>query len=518
MKSLLGEAGFFFVYALRPFLPNFVPHQFPTNMKRLFRLLRRLVLLLVFAFCAALAYNTFTFSSKQIDVPALGQPPTRAAAHQRLSAAIQLPTVSTQGHIDTLAFEQLDSLITASFPLVDSLLEKNTINHFSLTFHWPGRNPKLAPILLIAHTDVVPVEDASKWAVPPFSGQLRDGFIWGRGSLDDKLGVFGLLESVESLLQEGYTPERSVWLAFGHDEEISGNDGAKAMARFFKDAGLRFEFVLDEGALVLNNALSGLPKPLAMIGIAEKGFATFTLSVQSKAGGHSSMPPRETPIGILATAIARLQERPLPAHIDGATAGMFRYIGPEMRFLNRLLFANLWCSEGLIINELEKEPASNALIRTTTAPTIFQAGVKDNVLPLSAKARVNFRILPGETPQTVAEKVTEIIADERVAIVLGTLSAAAPSPVSSTESLGFKAIQKTAKEVFPDAVVAPALVVAATDSRHYAAVCDNIYRFTPVQLDKSDLKRIHGTDERLSLGQYDRCIAFYRQLIFNSCK
>lgn len=373
----------------------------------------------------------------------------------------------------------------------------------------------------MGHLDVVPVEGKSEhqWTEQPFSGKVQDGYIWGRGALDDKSSVFGILEAVELLLQKNYAPERTVYLAFGHDEEVSGINGAIRIAAWLQQQGVQAEYVLDEGLVVLEQALPGLEQPLAMIGVAEKGYTTLRLTAKLPEGGHSSMPPQGTAIGILSQALVTLENEPFPAKIDGATAGLLRYAGPETWLPYKVLFANLWLTGGVLMGQLGKEPAANAIIRTTTAPTMLQGGVRENVLPTEATAVINFRILPGETVESVRAYVQETIDNERITVeIMQEEFSSNPSPISATNTFGFEVLQRSMQEVFPDVVVAPALVVGATDSRHYSQLTNNIYRFMPVQLTKADLKRIHGIDERISVEQYKQMIRFYRQLILNSCK
>lgn len=482
---------------------------------------KSLILLLVVlgGLALVLTINTMMFSSRQIEVAPATPQSAAPGAIERLSAAVQIPTVSYPDRIDTLAFRRLDSLTRKQYPLIDSLLERLDVNPFSQVFRWPGKEAALKPVLLLAHLDVVPVETEAlgQWTHPPFSGDVADGFLWGRGTLDDKISAFAILEAVEQLLAQGFTPNRNIYLAFGHDEEVSGYAGAQSIAAYFSRQGLHFEYVLDEGHIILKNALAGLDPPLAMIGIAEKGYLTLQLKVQLAQGGHSSMPPAETAIGILAQAIDRLQDHPFPGHIDGASKALFNFIGPEMHPLYKTLFANLWLTRPLLISQLSKGNASNAILRTTIAPTIIQGGVRANVLPSQAQAQINFRIIPGETVESVTEYVRNTIADERVRVgPLADSGSQDPSPVSGTDTFGFNVIQKSIREIFPEVVVAPALVIAATDSRHYQAISDQIYRFQPLYLEQEDLSRIHGIDERISVEGYGKAIEFYRQLLLNS--
>ncbi|MGK0366854.1 MAG: carboxypeptidase PM20D1 [Saprospiraceae bacterium] len=489
-------------------------------MKKILKLILRLFFLTSIAVFGIMLYNALTADSKQIVAVPVEKTSIRDEVLDNLARAIQLPTVSA-GAIDSIAFRNLDTLLQQAFPLIDSLLEREVVNNFSYIYKWPGRNPRLNPILMLAHTDIVPVEGSSedKWSVPPFSGKIQDGYLWGRGTLDDKLEVLSMFEAVEILLGEGYDPERTIYFAFGQDEEIGGIKGAIPIAKIFAERNIEFEYILDEGSIILEKALDGLDKPLAMIGITEKGYTTLTITALLKEGGHSSMPPAETAVGVLSKAIVNLQEKPFPLKIDGATMDFFEYIGPESAFLQKMLFTNLWLTEGLITSQLGKDNTSAAILRTTTAPTMLRGGIKDNILPTRASAKVNFRIIPGETIGSVAARVRETINDNRVIVEVGENEMSSnPPPISPIESFGFQVIQKTVGEAFPEAVVAPSLVIAATDARHYTGLSKNIYRFSPIMLTRADLKRIHGIDERISTEGYKNMIRFYRLLFLNSCR
>jgi carboxypeptidase PM20D1 len=490
-------------------------------MRKLIRLLLKLTLIFAFISGCILAFNAFTFSSRQIKIDPIEKTEISDDVVKRFSQALTYPTISNQSKVDTQAFRNLDTFIQKTYPLLDSLLEKESVNQFSRLYKWQGKNPKLEPILLMAHMDVVPVEEGSleNWEEAPFSGKISDGFIWGRGTMDDKFSVFSIIEAVHSLLKTDYIPERSIYLAFGHDEEVGGKNGAQAIAELLEKRGLRFEFVLDEGGMVMDNAMSGMNAPLAMIGLSEKGYVTLSLTANLKEGGHSSIPPKTTAVGLLSESIYKLNQNPFPAKIDGAVGEMFEFIGPEMSFFHKILFANLWATEGLLVSNLSNENTSNALIRTTIAPTMLRGGFKDNVLPTKASAKINFRILPGETVESVQEYVREVIDNEQVIVALSEAgNKTEPSPVSSTEAFGFQILHKTIREIFHEAVVSPSLVVGGTDSRHFANVSDNIYRFMPLHCDKSDTKRFHGLNERVRVENYKDAVRFYERLILNACR
>jgi carboxypeptidase PM20D1 len=339
-----------------------------------------------------------------------------------------------------------------------------------------------------------------------------DGFIWGRGALDNKSAVLGTLEAVEMLLLEGFRPARTLYLAYGHDEEVGGAAGAGEIAQLLKARGVELEMVLDEGGVISDGILPGIAEPVALVGIAEKGFVTVELSAQA-AGGHSSLPQGQSAIGILSAAVARLESSPMEARLEGPTRQLLDQIGPRFPISQRAVFANLWLTAPLVLRRLEGSPTTNAMVRTTTAPTIFHAGTKDNVLPSSARAVINFRILPGDSVTTVVEHVRRTVQDARVAVKIVGRFSAEPSAVSSTESDSFRALQRTIRSVVPDAVVAPYLVVVATDARHYSGLSRNVFRFLPLRLTPRDLERMHGIDERIGVREYETAIRVYRQLV-----
>ena len=490
-------------------------------MRRLRRLFLTLLLLVLLVFAGIFTVNTIQFSSLQIAVEPVEPAKISYDAIERLAAAVRIPTISYEDGLDTAAFLRFDTFLRKNYPLVDSLLERDSTRSFSHVLKWSGENARLSPILLLAHTDVVPVENSSqiRWQSPPFDGVVRSDFVWGRGALDDKSSVCGILEAVEMLLQVDYSPQRTGYIAFGHDEEIGGEHGAKAIAERFRQQNIEFEFVLDEGSLVVEDAFPGLTKPLALIGVAEKGYATFDLSVNLAEGGHSSMPPSGTAINLLSEALVRLKNNPPPAKIEGTVQAMFEHVGPEMSLFHKVIFANLKWTAPLVKWQMSQEPAPNAMLRTTLAPTLVSGGFKENVLPTRASAKVNCRILPGETVASVANFVRKTIDDERVVVKPSQGSQASEPPVvSGTATFGYQVIQATARQIFPKAVAAPSLVVGTTDSRHYQIVSKNIYRFQPVQVKKEDLKRFHGFDERIGVEQFRQAVRFYRQLILNACK
>jgi len=468
---------------------------------------------------AIVAINTLRQGSQQITVgPSAAIPVDSQAVSARLAGAIRFRTISFEDpSAETLAqLLEFHSYIERSFPRLHASLQRELVNGYSLLYTWKGEDGAAKPILLMAHQDVVPIAPGTEkdWQAAPFSGDIRDGFIWGRGSWDDKGNVMAILEAVESLLARGFRPRRTIYLAFGHDEENGGAEGATMIAKLLADRGVHCEFALDEGLLIAEGILPGLKPPAALIGIAEKGSLTLRLTSYATPG-HASMPPARSAIGALAAAIERIQAAPMPASIAGVTAQMFDVIAPELTGLNRVAMSNLWLFGPLVRRQLEASPSTNALIRTTAAVTEIRGGDKDNALPGQAEALINFRLLPGDSAATVIEHVRRVVKDDQIRIAPA-YPADEPSRVSSVTSPAYRVIDRTIREQFPETVVTPGLMIAATDSRHMAAVADNIYRFSPVRAGSADLPRFHGTDERMAIANYVELIRFYGALIQNA--
>lgn len=453
-----------------------------------------------------------SLESRQVEVaPAEGPAVDAEAAARRLAAGLRFRTLShfDPSRLDAAAFLAYQELLAETYPAAHAALRRERVASHSLLYTWPGRDPEAAPLLLLAHQDVVPAA-ADAWTHPPFEGVIADGYVWGRGAMDDKGNLHAILEAVEHLARRGVAPRRTVLLAFGHDEEVGG-EGAQAVAALLDERGVEPFFVLDEGMAVVEEVLPGLQAPVALVGVAEKGYVSVELRVRG-AGGHSSTPPPHTAVGILATAIHRLEREPMPARLEGASRQLFAYLASELPLPLRTAFANLWLFEPLVISRLEGNPATNAVVRTTTAPTMIEGSPKDNVLPSEAWAVVNFRILPGDTVEGVVEHVRRVVDDSRVEIA-PIRTPREPSPVSDPGSAAFAALQRTIGSTFPEALVAPGLVLGGTDARHYHRVADDVFRFGPYVFGPGDLGRVHGIDERVSVAGHARAIRFYVQLL-----
>ena len=464
--------------------------------------------------------KTIYFTSKQVKAdPADDFTVDANSAVRNLSDAIKIPTISFENEADFKGeeFIQFHKYLEQTYPQVHNTLKKEIVNSFSLLYTWPGIDKNLQPIILLAHMDVVPIEEKSfsQWTHKPFAGSVADGYIWGRGSLDNKASLLGIMEAIECLVEKGFQPKRTIYVVSGHDEELGGIQGALKIAVLLKGRGVTPDYVLDEGMVITDGVMPGVSSRVGLIGIAEKGYLSMELIARAE-GGHASMPPRETAVGLLCKAVDNLINNPFPARIDGPTKHLFDYAGREMPFLQRMIFANIWLTEGLLKSQLLKVKTTNALIRTTIAPTMLEGSNKDNVLPNIARAVVNFRILPGDTPDSVLAHVRKVVNDQRIEVKTMTKQIQGASPVASIDSKSFITIQKTIRQVFPSVIVAPSLVLGASDSRHFAVLTRDVYRFVPLILKGEDTARLHGINERIAVDNYLQIIKFYRQLIVNS--
>ena len=475
-----------------------------------------LVLLLV----AALAVNTLRQGSRQLDVPPAA-PLTLddKGVADKLASAIRLRTISSLDDAKQNAdqFQQLHVLLAQRFPKVHAALKREVMaDGLSLLYTWQGTDAKAKPVAFMAHQDVVPIAPGteSKWQQEPFSGRVLDGYVWGRGAWDDKANLIAQLEATEMLLASGFQPRQTVYLIFGADEEVGGKRGALQIAKLLQERKVQLDFVIDEGLLITEGVMPGLATPAALIGIAEKGYLSIVMKVPATPG-HSSMPPPKgtSAIGMMSAALRRLDDEQLPGTIRGVAREMFETVAPEMGGFQRVALSNLWLFGPVVQSQLEKGASTNAMLRTTTALTIVNAGNKDNVLPGGAEATVNFRLLPGDTRESIMQHVRGKAGERFELIALD--GSADPSPVSPTQSASYQLINRTVRSLFPGTIVAPGLMIAATDSRHFAAISDHIYRFSPVRAKPEDLSRFHGTNERISVANLGELVRFYHQLLRN---
>lgn len=461
-----------------------------------------------------LLFNSLTAEKYQLDdIPKKPAPMfDHSHALDRFATSLTFETVSIAGGpVNEPAFSQFHQFLEASFPLVFEKLELERVNEWTLLFTWHGRNADLEPVMLMAHQDVVPAGDLDAWLHPPFAGVIEDGKVWGRGAIDNKNGVMAILEAVELRLRDGLHPERTIMLLFGHDEEISGVDGAKATAELLERRGIRLQMVLDEGGYIIQGGLP-VDRPTALVGTSEKGYLDLELKAFSQ-GGHSSSPPVDTPIFLLAEALHKLNRAPFKASVSGASEDMFAFLTPEMPFVERMIFSNLWLTKPLVLGIFKNNPQASAMLKTTIAPTMMSGSQAPNVLPAEASVVINFRIQPGETIDSVKEHVIRVINDDRIQVSAYAGAGTNPSPISDARASAFSVLHKSIREVFDSIYVAPFLMIAATDSRHLTLVSDNVFRFSPVQLTTEEAASFHAVNEHLHGDTYLKMIHFYYNLL-----
>ena len=465
---------------------------------------------------------TFATSSSSAASIELAEAPdfdvTTAARH--LSEAIQFKTITYKGGDPAPEaagpwLEMHDWLIE-TYPGVHAEMKRALIADYSLLFEWTGSDPRLDPLVFMAHQDVVPVNDGTleDWEGAPFAGDIIDGVIYGRGTLDDKGSLVAIMEACEALIKSGFRPKRTVYLMFGHDEEVSGS-GAQKMVSVLHDRGVRAEMVLDEGFFVIKDSpLTG--KPFGFIGVSEKGYVTLRITAHAQ-GGHSSTPPPNSANVRLARAIVALEKHQMKADFTKPpVSDLFRAAAADMGFVNRMALANMWLFGGMVEGQLSRDGGANAMIRTTTAPTMLEGSVKENVLPQRATALVNFRLHPNDTTRDVlahVNAVTQEIDGLEIMVNGGGIGSEA-SPVSPSDNVPFAVLSAVASSVAGGEVPAgPALVLGGTDARWASKISDNVYRFQPSYVSMAEVSGFHGTNERLSVENMGRMVEGYAQII-----
>ncbi len=446
--------------------------------------------------------------------------PTESIVVERLSTALTFPTISGYpAPADQAPFAACLDFVAESFPTLFSAASVKREDPWRLVVELAGSDSSLLPVLMLAHFDVVGIEEntESDWEHPPFSGAVADGFIWGRGSIDDKSSVMAILEAAEGIARSGRVPTRGLVLAFGGDEELSGLKGAATTAGEFRTEGRRFHFVLDEGSVIAEGMLNDVPMPLALIGLAEKGHVNIKVSART-AGGHAAMPPDNTAVGIVGQAIARIEAHPFPVRRLDTIESFLQTIGGVATGPARIAYRHPRILWRLIAKVLSSRTSSNAIIRTSQAVTMTEGSAVPNVLPQQAACVVNVRILPGETVESVLSRYQRLLGRLPVTVdILDPEDAHNPVPETSPSHAGFIALSESLADVLPDVLVAPFIVTGSTDSKHYANLSDAILRFAPMLLTGSDLDRVHGTNERLSVPAYLGMIRFYSNLFERVC-
>ncbi len=438
-----------------------------------------------------------------------------AGAEHKLGRLVRIQTVSHFSHAEENddAFASVKTELMRMFPLAAARLLWTFAGPRAILIEWPGSDGALDPVILCAHYDVVPPGDEAGWNFGPFSGDIVDGFVLGRGSQDTKVTLVAIMESAERLLTKGFTPKRSLYFAFGGDEETGGLDGARSIAALLQERGISASFLLDEGGPVARGIIGFVKRPVALVGISEKGYVDVAVEADGESG-HAAMPPRHTASGVVAKAVRAVEDHPFPARITYTLAGFLSSLRPYVSFPYRWLFSNLFITWPMVRHALSRSPGTNALVRTTAAATMLSGSVRENVLPHKARAVFNVRILPGTSVRQALERIERQVARHGARAGFAHHGHANEAlPESSIDHEGYRAIRHAVDEAHPEAICVPFLFMAATDTKHYRDVAKAMYRFSPISQERSDLGGIHGPNEKISVENVRRCCMFYEKLM-----
>lgn len=468
----------------------------------------------LFCFLALIVIRAVGFRPKRTPRPAaIAVDVDEYSAALRLQAMIQKKTVSNidPSQVDQQEFESFRELLKGLYPAVHEKCRRERIGANGILYHWKGMHDE-APSVLMAHYDVVPAKEEA-WQAPPFSGTIRDGELWGRGTLDTKCTLHGIMEAAEALCKEGFIPDQDLYFVFGGDEEVMGQD-APAIVEVLKQRGVKPAFVLDEGGAVVEGVFPGVKGQAAMIGIAEKGSVFLNIRAQGK-GGHASAPPLKQSFVTLANAVRRLEKKPMPFRLTKPVLELFDIMGRHSTFAYRLIFANLWCFSPLLDLICRVSGGElNALVRTTCAYTRASGADAYNVLPPEVTAGVNLRLIGGETIEQVISRMERTIGDSNVRLCpVEDVKGEEASAVSKTHDAAWHRLDTAIRQTYPDALVVPYLMVAATDSRHFCPVSEHVFRFSGIPLTKEQRELVHNTDERIPVALLKDAISFFTRVI-----
>ncbi|XP_045121424.1 N-fatty-acyl-amino acid synthase/hydrolase PM20D1-like isoform X2 [Portunus trituberculatus] len=485
-----------------------------------------LVLLLVVALIRALALEDFDYQVQDLDPGARDELPESylKGLPEVMARALSIRTVSySRGNYEVEELLRFHDFLRESFPNVfnSSIIEVEVVNKLSLLLTVKGAQDDFMPYLLMGHMDVVPV-DREKWTHDPWGGFILpdpssgESYIWGRGAIDNKVAVIGIMSALEYLASTGFQPERTFYVAFGHDEEVRGEDGAGQMGRLLQERGVKLDFILDEGLPIMKDTIKGMDKPVAAIGVTEKGWLSLELEVKGPAG-HSSMPPLVSAVTVLSRALVALADNPQPSMFgSGPESDMLAYIAPKASWPQKLVFANLWLFKPIVEMVLSSKRETNALMRTTTCATIVRAGVKENVVPSSARATINHRIHPSQNIKEVIQYDKKVINDPSVKIMEVEGTEAHPVSPHGPDVAPWRLLTASIHHHFPDAITAPGVLIGYTDTRHYLPLTARVYRFNPTFMLDLEMSIIHGHDERISVSSFTSAVSFYHHLILKA--
>ena len=412
---------------------------------------------------------------------------------------------------DQAEFDNFEQLLPQLFPKVYEKCSFEKVGTRGLLLRWKGKSQD-APSVFMSHYDVVSVEE-NDWEKPAFEGIVDNGVLWGRGTLDTKGTLNGILQAAEALIGEGFIPQNDIYFAFGGNEEVNG-DGSYGIVQLFKERGITPGLVLDEGGAVCTGVFPGVTSPIALIGIAEKGMVNVQYTVKG-GGGHSSSPTANGPLARLSKACLNVEKASFKYIVSKPTAEMFNIVGRHSTFLYRMLFANLWCF-GPVLALYAKLTGGemNAIVRTTTAFTQMEGSKGINVIPPMATMASNHRIIPGETVDSVVEHIKKAVNDNKVEVSV--VNGNNPSVISDTKCEAYDRVRSTVAETWQDTIVTPYLMVAASDSRHWGEISDKVYRFSAMALSKEERGYIHGNNERIPFATISRTVEFFYRMMKKS--
>ncbi len=409
---------------------------------------------------------------------------------------------------DDAEFEKLLDSLPTLYPNVFRVCTLQKLPDRALLFYWKGKEEG-APAVMMAHYDVVPVnEDA--WELPPFEAILRDGCVWGRGTLDTKVTFGSILFAADHLIEQGFVPTHDVYFAFSGGEEVNGM-GACHIVDHFEKKGIEPAFVLDEGGAVVQNVFPGVKAPCGLIGIAEKGMIDVSYTVTSN-GGHASAPKPNAPIDRLSRAAVKVVDHPFPQHLTPPAAKMFDTLGRHSSFVYRVIFANTRLFLPVLDLLCKKSGGElNALMRTTVAFTQMKGSDATNVIPPRATMVSNIRLNPADHMEEALAYLQKTVGDGNVKIEV--MHGMDPSRISTTDCEGWEKLSSAVASTWCGCIVSPYLMVQCSDSRHYGRISDRVYRFSAMDLTAEERATIHGNNERIRIDCLTRSAEFYIRLM-----
>ncbi len=470
-----------------------------------------IVLFVLLLLIAILLIRTFMFvpqkqDFKQIDIPDFDGD----KAVESLQLMLKCKTISYNDTSlqDNAEFVKFQNLLLERYPNITKTCERKIFEENGILYVWKGKSSE-NPTVLMSHYDVVPIEEKS-WSKPAFDAIIEDGVLWGRGTLDTKATLCGIMETTEQLIINGFVPQNDVYIAFGGDEEIAG-ESQPSIVKYMKENNIKPALVLDEGGAVVENIFPGVSQKTALIGIAEKGLLNVEFKAKSK-GGHASAPPPHTPVGIVAKAAVKLENKPFKTQLSKATQEMFNCLGRHSNFVYKMIFSNLWLFKPVLDAICTKKGGElNALMRTTCALTKAQGGEAYNVIPPTATICANLRLLGQDTPEKAIEYMKNVIADDEIEIT--NIYGMPPCQCSDIDTNAYNIVQNAIAGTWQNVIISPYLMIACSDSRHYAEISNCVYRFSAMELSKEERGLIHGHDERVPVEKVKKVVEFYHRII-----